>query len=153
MNEIILMAHVLFGVACIVATVWVFVDTLNAREANQPRIRWVSRAAAIFMWSSFLIGGYWYVVCYPADKAIILKGPWPFAHNYFMETKEHLVIMLLLLATYLPVAAANNLAANQEARRLVLWVSGLIPLLGLMIEGHGAIIAMGVKVALLARQI
>jgi predicted membrane channel-forming protein YqfA (hemolysin III family) len=105
------------------------------------------------MWISFLIGGYWYVVFYPADKAIIVKGPWPFAHEYFMETKEHLVIILLMLATYLPIAASNNLAANQEARRLVLWVAGITPLLGLMIEGHGAIIAMGVKVALLAKQI
>ena len=153
MNEMILMAHVLFGVACIVSTVWVFVDVLNAKDSNLLRIKWISRAAAVFMWFSFLIGGYWYVVLYPADKAIILKGPWPFAHEYFMETKEHLVIMLLMLVTYLPIAAANNLAVNQDARRLVLWVSGMIPLLGLMIEGHGAIIAMGVKVALLAKQI
>ncbi len=87
------------------------------------------------------------------DKAIILKGPSPFAHEYFMETKEHLVIMLLLLATYLPLATSNNLVASKDARRLVLWVAGIIPLLGLMIEGHGAIIAMGVKVALLAKQI
>jgi uncharacterized membrane protein YwaF len=150
MNEIILMAHVLFGVGCIIAAVWVFVDVLNAREANLIRIKRISVAAAIFMWAAFLVGGYWYVVFYPADKAIILKGPWPFAHKYFMETKEHLVIMLLLLVTYLPIAAANNLAANPAARRLVLWVAALIPLLGLMIEGHGAVIAMGVKVGLLA---
>jgi hypothetical protein len=153
MNEIILMAHVLFGVGCIVATVWVFVDVLNANESNLKRIRWISLAAAVFMWIAFVIGGYWYVVLYPADKAIILKGPWPFAHGYFMETKEHLVIMLLLLVTYLPIAASNNLVASKDARRLVLWVAGIIPLLGLMIEGHGAIIAMGMKVALLAKQI
>ena len=153
MKEIILMAHVFFGVACIMAAVWVFVDALNASESNQKRISWISRAAALFMWVSFVIGGYWYVVFYPADKAIILKGPWPFAHEYFMETKEHLVIMLLLLASYLPIATSNNLAANKDARRLVLWVAGLIPLLGLMIEGHGAIIAMGVKLALLAKQV
>lgn len=153
MNETILMAHVFFGVACIMATLWVFVDALNASEANQKRIRWLSRAAAAFMWAAFALGGYWYVVFYPADKAIILKGPWPFAHEYFMETKEHLVIMLLLLVTYLPLAASNNLAASKDARRLVLWVAGLIPLLGLMIEGHGAVIAMGVKLALLAKQI
>ncbi|MGA2176717.1 MAG: hypothetical protein ABSH38_17210 [Verrucomicrobiota bacterium] len=153
MTEMILMTHVLFGVACIVTTVWVLVDTLNADEMNLPRIRWMSRAAALFMWLSLLFGGYWYVIYYPADKAIILKGPWPFAHEYFMETKEHLVIMLLLLATYLPIVASNNLAANKEARRLVLWVAAIIPLLGLMIEGHGAIIAMGVKVALLAKHI
>ena len=152
MNEIILMFHVLFGVGCIVTAVWLFVDILHASEANLNRIRNLSRAAAVFMWLAFLIGGYWYVALYPADKTIILKGPWPFAHSYFMETKEHLVIMLLLLVTYLPVAAANHLAANPEARRLVLWVTAGIALLGLTIEGHGAIIAMGVKVALLAGQ-
>ncbi len=150
MTEIILMFHVLFGVACIITAVWLFVDVLHASAANRNRIRRLSWAAAIFMWLAFLIGGYWYVAFYPADKAIILKGPWPFAHSYFMETKEHLVIMLLLLASYLPIAAANNLAANIEARRLVLWVLAVIALLGLMIEGHGAVIAMGVKVALLA---
>jgi hypothetical protein len=153
MKEIILMTHVMFGVACVLAALWVFVDTLNASESNLKRIQWVSRAAAVFMWLSFVVGGYWYVVFYAADKAIILKGPWPFAHSYFMETKEHLVIMLLLLATYLPIAASNPLAANRDARRLVLWLAALIPLLGLMIEGHGAVIAMGVKVALLAKQI
>ena len=151
MNEIILMVHVFFGVACILASVWVFVDVLNAGPANLPRIRKMSLAAAVFMWLAFVIGGYWYVVLYPADKAVILKGPWPFAHAYFMETKEHLVIMLLLLVTYLPIAAANDLAANPAARRLVLWVAALIPLLGLMIEGHGAVIAMGVKAGLLSQ--
>lgn len=153
MTEIILMIHVLFGVASVLAAVWVFVDALNASETNLQRIQWVSRAAAIFMWLSFAVGGYWYVVFYPADKALILKGPWPLAHEYFMETKEHLVIMLLLLATYLPIAASNHLAANRDARRLVLWVAALVPLLGLMIEGHGAVIAMGVKVALLAQHV
>src|ERR1700689_5313845 len=121
MNEIILMAHVFFGVACIVATVWVFVDVLNASETNQGRIRKMSLAAGAVMWRSFLIGGFWYVVFYKADKNIILTGPWPFAHSFFMETKEHLVIMLLLLATYLPIAAANDLMAKPAARRLVLW--------------------------------
>jgi uncharacterized membrane protein YwaF len=152
MKEIILLAHVLFGVGCVITAVWVFVDVLNASVTNLKRIRCLSMASAVFMWLAFLIGGYWYVVFYPEDKGIILKGPWPFAHSYFMETKEHLVIMLLLLATYLPIAASNNLAANKEARRLVLWVAAFIPLLGLMMEGHGAIIAMGVKVALLAGQ-
>ena len=150
MNEIILMLHVLFGVGCIVTAVWVFVDVLNASPANLARIKWMSRFSAASMWLAFLIGGYWYVCIYKTDKAIILKGPWPFAHSFFMETKEHLVIMLLLLATYLPIAAANNLAANKDARRLALWVSAMVAVLGLMIEGHGAIISMGAKVALLA---
>ena len=146
------MFHVLFGMGCIITAVWLFVDVLHAGEANRARIRRLSWAVAIFMCSAFLIGGYWYIADYPADKATILKGPWPFAHSYFMETKEHLVIMLLLLTSYLPIASANNLAVNRDARLLVLCVLAVIALLGLMIEGDGAIIAMGVKVALLAGQ-
>ena|ERR1035438_10230276 len=150
MNELILMAHVLFGVACLITALWVFVDALNASEANQRRIQKLSCAAAVFMWLAFLIAGYWYVFSYKVDKAIILKGPWPFAHNFFMETKEHLVILLLMLATYLPIAAAGNLATSTATRRVVLWVAGMVVVLSLMVEGHGAIIAMGVKVGLLA---
>ncbi|HEY5041889.1 MAG TPA: hypothetical protein VIK53_07785 [Verrucomicrobiae bacterium] len=151
MTELILLAHVGFGVGCLVTTLWVFVDVLNVSEANQGRIRKMSCAAAVFMWLAFFIGGYWYVFFYAADKAIILKGPWPFSHHFFMETKEHLVIILLMLATYLPIAAAGHLAANKDARRVVLWVAGMMVLLALMMEGDGAIIAMGVKTGLLAR--
>ena len=149
MNEFILMAHVLFGVACIVATVWVFVDVLNAEESNLQRIKWISWAAAVLMWLSFLIGGYWYVVFYPADKAIILKGPWPFAHTLFMETKEHLFFITLILALYLPIAASEKLYASAVARKMVLCVAMLIVLSGLAIEGSGAVINHGAKVAIL----
>ncbi len=151
MNELVMMAHVMFGVACLVTTLWVLVDVLNVSESNLARIRKMSCAAAVFMWLAFLIAGYWYVVFYKVDKAVILKGPWPFAHSFFMETKEHLVIMLLMMVTYLPIAAANNLPASKEARRVVLWVAGMVVLLALMVEGHGAIIAMGVKMGLMAK--
>ena len=150
-NELILMTHVVFGMVCMLAAMWVFVEVLHASEANQGRIRIASRLSAAAMWLAFLVGGYWYVVFYKADKAIILKGPWPFAHSFFMETKEHLVILLLLLATYLPIAAANNLAASRDARRVMLWVTGLMVVIALMMDGDGAIIAMGVKVGLLTK--
>jgi hypothetical protein len=144
------MAHVLFGVACLVTSLWVFVDLLNVSETNRGRINKMSCASAVFMWLAFFIGGYWYVFSYKVDKAIILKGPWPFAHSFFMETKEHLVLTLLMLATYLPIAA-GTLATNKDARRVALWVAGMVVLLALIIEGEGATIAMGVKEGLLAR--
>ena len=59
--------------------------------------------------------------------------------------------MLLLLATYLPIAASDNLIANKDARRLMLWVTAAIALLALAMDGEGALISMGVKVALLPR--
>lgn len=147
--EGLMMVHVLFGMLCIVAAVWVFVDVLNVSEANIARIRMLSVAVAVFMWLAYLIGGYWYVTQYYADKAIILKGPWPWAHNFFMEMKEHVLLGLLLLTTYLPIAAASNLVANKSARTLVLWVVGLIALIGVGMDGSGAIIGLGVKVGLL----
>ncbi len=132
-----------------VGSLWVFVDTLHATEANLGRIRAVSLTAAIAMWLAYLIAGYWYIVYYGAEKALILKGPWPFAHDVCMETKEHLVIMLLLLVTYLPIVVRGNLASNRAARSLALWTSGLIFVLALVAEGFGSMVGMGVKVALL----
>jgi hypothetical protein len=150
-TEKLLMVHVGFGMLCIVASVWVFVDSLNANENNLTRIRRISFAVAVFMWLAYLFGGYWYVFYYGTDKAIILKGPWPFSHSFFMEMKEHVVLMLLLLTTYLPIAASNNLVSSRAARNVVLWVSGLIVLVAMAMDGSGAIISMGVKVALLPK--
>jgi hypothetical protein len=33
-NNVVLMAHVLFGLVCLIAALWVFVDTLHATNAN-----------------------------------------------------------------------------------------------------------------------
>ncbi len=151
MSEIILMLHVFFGVLCLLGSVWLFVEVLHASAANRQRIRNFSAGIAAVMWVAYLIAGYWYIACYQVDKAIILKGPWPFAHNFFMETKEHLVIVLLLLVTYLPLVAANDLVVNQAARRLMLGVLGLIAVTAFAAEGMGAVIAMGVKVALMPK--
>jgi hypothetical protein len=149
--EVILMSHVGFGMLCIVASVWVFVDTLHASEANQARIRAMSLAVAVFMWLAYLIGGYWYLVHYATEKALILKGPWPFGHDFFMEMKEHVALTLLLLATYLPIAASSNLFTNRSARSVVLLVAGLTALIAMAMDGSGAVIGVSAKLALLPK--
>jgi hypothetical protein len=149
-SDVILLAHSTFGVFGTLAAVWVFVETLNAREQNAERIRKAARVAAACMIAAWLLGGYWYLHSYPADKALILKGPWPLAHTLFMETKEHLFFITLILSFYLPIAAREKLYANAMARKMVLCVAMLIALSGLAIEGSGAIINHGAKVALLS---
>jgi hypothetical protein len=151
-KELILLLHPTFGVLAIVASVWVFVDSLNASESNSARIHRAGVLTAILMWAAYIVGGYWYVVFYGGDKTIIKAGPWPFAHSFFMETKEHLFFMLLMLATFLPIATRGDLVRNMAARSLVLWTSALVVLMGLAMEGEGAFISMGAKVALLAKQ-
>ena len=64
-----------------------------------------------------------------------------------METKEHLFFIPLILALYLPIVAARKLAANAAARTMVMVVATFIILNGLAIEGAGAIINYGAKIA------
>ncbi|MGB9457594.1 MAG: hypothetical protein WCB12_16210 [Bryobacteraceae bacterium] len=148
-SDAILLAHATFGVTGCLAALWVFVEALNAQPGNGARIRTAAFVTALSMAAAWLCGGYWYVHFYPADRILILKGPWPFAHNLFMETKEHLFLITGILAFLLPVAAREKLSSNAVARKLVLAVAGLIVITGLAVEGSGAIIEHGVKVALL----
>ncbi|MBI3900159.1 MAG: hypothetical protein HY308_17995 [Gammaproteobacteria bacterium] len=152
MKEIILMLHPTFGVLGVLATVWVGVEILNASAHNEKRIRCAALIAAVMFWLSYMFGGYWYVLYYAADKAVIKSGPWPFAHDLVMESKEHLFFVLLLLSTYLPIAtraSGNRLILDSGTRQLLLTVTTFIVLLGLAMEGGGAVVALGVKLGLL----
>jgi hypothetical protein len=131
------------------AALWVFVEALNARPENAARIRTAAFVAAVCIAAAWICGGYWYVHFYPPEKDLILKGPWPFAHNLFMETKEHLFFITAILALLLPIATRENLYSNATARKLVLSIALLIAMTGLAVEGAGAVIDHGVKVALL----
>jgi hypothetical protein len=150
-NNILLLLHPALGGLATLAALWVFVDTLNVNENSLTRIKNISLACTVLLWLTYIIGGYWYVFYYGPEKAIIKAGPWPFAHGFFMETKEHVFLMLLLLGTYLSIAASNNLMVK-EARNIVLWVSGLIVPLSLSMEGSGAILSIAVKIGLMVKQ-
>jgi hypothetical protein len=149
MSDIILFAHPTFGVLGTLAAVWVFVEALNASEINQRRTQWAAITVAACMVLAWVLGGYWYVNYYYAEKAVILKGPWPFAHDVFMETKEHLFFIPLILALYLPVAASRSLARNRGLRAVVLATAGFIVLNALAIEGAGAVVNHGAKIAVM----
>ena len=147
-RDIILLAHAAFGSLAGMAALWVFVETLSARPETAARTYKAALIAAIAMGAAWMLGGYWYVHFYPADKAIILKGPWHFAHNLIMETKEHLVFITGILAFYLPIAVRDKIYANAAARKMALSVAMLVVLTDLAAEGFGAIVSHGVTVAL-----
>lgn len=151
-SDVILLAHAAFGVAGCIAAVWVFAEALNAGPENSARIQTAALVTAVCMGAAWICGGYWYLRFYPAEKAVILQGPWPFAHNLFMETKEHLFLATALLAFLLPLTTREKLFSNSAARKLVLSLAGLIAITGLVVEGAGAVIDHGVKVALLRKE-
>jgi len=148
-SDVLLLAHAAFGATGCVAAIWVFVEALNAGPANAVRIKTAALVVTVCMAAAWICGGYWYLHFYPAEKALILKGPWPAAHNLFMETKEHLFFVTAILAFLLPITTREKLYSNSVARTLVLSVAGLIAITGLALEGAGAVIDHGVKVALL----
>lgn len=148
MKDVMLLLHPATGVLAMLAAVWVFVDALNAGKGSAGRVKSVSLLCAALMWLTYLLAGYWYVVYYGPDKAIIKAGPWAFGHDFFMETKEHLFLVLILLATYLPIAAWN-MARGKAARLVVMWVAGLIVPVSLAMEGWGAVINLAVRFGLM----
>ena len=146
----VMMSHVALGVLGILLAVALFMDVLNVSEKNIARIRKLSLAVSVLMILAYVVGGYWYVVYYGQDRDIIKAGQWPWAHNYFMEVKEHVFFMLLLLGIYLPIAVYRNLhLAEKKNRSLVLAICALIILLGLFMEGAGGIIGKGLNMGLL----
>ena len=124
-----------------------FVEALNASAANAKRIWIASIACAVFITASWVLGGYWYVNYYYAEKAVILKGPWPWAHNLVMETKEHLFFIPLVLALYLPLVTRGDLVRSMPTRVMAMAVAFMIVGSCLVIEGAGALINAGAKVA------
>ena len=149
LNQGFMMSHVLIGVLGILFTVALFVDVLNAKEGNIERIKKLSVAVAVLIVVAFLVGGYWYVVYYGADRDIIKAGQWPWAHNYFMEVKEHLFFLMLLLGIYLPIAVYGiTPLTNKRNKNLILGICVLIVLIGLFMEGAGGIISRGVTIGL-----
>ena len=144
------MPHVVFGVWGVMVAVWALVEVLNVSEKNVGRIKTASVLAMVFNWLAYLIGGWWYVTYYAADKAKILKGPFPLAHKFFMETKEHLFFILLLLCMVLPIIAyKENLIQNKGARRLFIVVAVTMIIIGFGAEGFGSMITEGLRLGLL----
>ena len=94
-------------------------------------------------------GGHAYLIFYPHHKAQILAGAWPWAHNFFMEFKEHAFFMVLLLATYLPMVTRRaDLLTGRGVRGLALGVAVLVFLLAMAMEGAGAVIDRGIRLGL-----
>lgn len=154
-KELMVMPHVVFGVFGILFAVWVAVEAANSSEANQRRLKLASIGTSIFLWLAYLAGGWWYVVYYGAaasnsDKSIILAGPWKWSHSFFMEAKEHIFFMLILLSILLPIITfRNQVFKDKKIRNLTIVIAVTIVALGLGMEGFGAMISKGVKMSLM----
>ncbi len=145
------MAHVFFGVLGILLALALLVYVINVNEKNISRIRSLSLYTAASLIISYIVGGWWYVVYYAPERDLIKAGSWKWAHNFFMEWKEHVFFALLFLGILLPIVAYRNDITAPENRRLMIILASLVVILGLAMDGSGGIISRGVIVGLLGR--
>src|SRR3989344_5087625 len=150
MREFLLMVHPTTGALAIFCAIWFMVEVLNASERNRGRTRLAALSSMWLMVATYITGGYWYVVYYAADKAIILKGAWPIAHTFFMEAKEHAFFITLILSMFLAIVARReDFVRNRSARVLAVWVALMVIASAFAAEGAGSIIALGVRMGLM----
>lgn len=149
--QVSIMVHVLFGVLGIILAVALLVYTLNISEKNIPKIKSLSLWTALSMITSYVLGGWWYVVYYAHERDVIRSGAWKWAHTFFMEWKEHVFFALLFLSILLPIIAYRNDLLVPENRKFLFIVTLLVVLIGLAVDGSGAIISRGVIVGYMGR--
>lgn len=147
LKDIFLLVHPTFGVLGVLAALWVFVEALKVDEYALGRMKVASLVVAALMLLTWPTGGLWDSWFFEADMSVIEQGPWALVGDTVMETKEHLFVIVLLLAIYLPIIVfGGNLRASRGARLLTMTVAGLVVLSGLAMEGAGALLSLSVKV-------
>ena len=100
----------------------VFVETLNATDANAGRTR-LARSRPSRSPPAWFFGGWYYVVYYHIDEeALIMSGPVPWAHSFFMESEEHLFFISLILAFYLPFVDPHASGGQRGTARAMVMV-------------------------------
>jgi len=149
--QVSIMVHVLFGVLGIILAVALLVYILNVNKKNIPKIKSLSLWTAGCMFLSYVSGGWWYVVYYAHEREVIRSGAWKWAHTFFMEWKEHVFFALLFLSILLPIITYRNDIMAPENQKLLFIVTLLIIVIGLAVDGSGAIISRGVIVGYMGR--
>jgi hypothetical protein len=144
--------HAFLGEFAVFAFFFVFVALFNP---SPKHVKWIERIAllgVIFLFLSWVAGGYYYVTIYgPEVKPLIKEGPQPWAHSIFTEVKEHVFLFLPflgLMALFLLRSAGDSILKDAKSRRAVQLLSLMIVLIGLSMAGMGYIISTGARAAL-----
>ncbi len=145
-NLIFLIQPALSVLAAIAAT-WTLVEILNDVEDGLHRAGRSALVAALFIWLSAGAAVFFHYKVYGSVKGA--GDSWVYAHGYVLAVREHLFILLLLAATYLPIAVhGSHLLVNRGARVLTITISALVVVLALGIETLGALIDIETRSAL-----
>ena len=131
MRDLVLIAHILIGLALIVLPVLI----LRLSSKKSLLLKPLAGLAAILSWLLLLPAGILYIMFYPATKTLIKSGPYPWLHSILMEAKEHYGLLLPLIATLAAYLVFTN--KTKESRKwwiLLIVISLLIGILGRLLK-------------------
>jgi hypothetical protein len=143
--QTLLSIHVLIGVTGIIASyatlIWLFKRNIPVRL-----LKISSLTAFIAYITSWITGGYYYVVYYGGNvKPIIKEGPTPWVHLIIMEVKEHIFLFLpaLSFVVLLVVWLKGDKLGEDRKLRNALALVALITLVIAVLMALGGIVISG----------
>ena len=145
----LLSIHVIAGILGVVSFYAVWFNLLRQRFEIRT-LKGYSLAGAIFLICSWLAGGYYYLKNYGAAvRDVVRAGPNPWAHNLIMETKEHIFLFLPILAVVITIVIwlnAAKISEDQNLKKQLMILSGIVAWLGIIITLFGAVISGSVRI-------
>ena len=136
--------HVLIGVTGIAAT-YITLMWLFKRELPMKSLKVSSLIAFITYITSWITGGFYYVVYYGGNvKPIIKEGPNPWIHLIIMEVKEHIFLFLPLLsfvALLVIWLKGDRLTENKSLRNWLALVVAITLAIGIFMALGGMLIS------------
>ena len=144
--------HAALGELGSILFLWVAIELFNPTDKRIKRAKFVALLGFIFLFLSWIIGGYYYVKFYGLDvKPLIKESSASWAHLIVMETKEHVFLLLPVLSilTYFMIKnSKNELLKNNKLKNSVVTLSILIFLIGMSMAFMGYLISSAARLAL-----
>lgn len=142
-------AHVFTAIVTMILAVLMFSESLWG--GSSERLKLYGLGLIVFSVLTYLLAGWWYVVYYGADKAIIKAGEMAWAHTIIMETKEHAFISGFWLSIVLGLFgyfSTEEQLKDPNFRKTVALLSVTLILGTIVLDAMGGIIVAGLKVGL-----
>ncbi len=139
-----LITHVIAGVIGVM-TLYAILMNLFKRKSSIRFLKFASVTAFVSYLMSWFSGGYYYVLRYgPEVKPLIKGGDYPFVHSFFMETKEHLFLLLPILTFILMLVfffREKEIVSGGKTKQALVYITVLSFVTALFITLSGILIS------------
>lgn len=139
-----LIIHIIIGLVGVMASYAVIMGLLK-RTLSFVFLKTAAFAAFLSYLIAWFSGGFYYVTHYgPVVKPLIKAGEAPWAHAFFMEAKEHIFLMMPVLAgTLLMLLIFSGTRAADDARfkKSLIALASLVTAFGVFVALSGVVIS------------